>query len=76
MKIKYLFAKLQILGNTPILFLKTNFDSLYENSPKQDYIEYLATTTLNAASFQKSKISSRITEKLISCGKQSKLKIP
>ena len=34
-KIKDLFAKLQILGNTPILFLKTNFDSLYENSPKQ-----------------------------------------
>ena len=50
MKIKQLFAKLQILGNTPILSFKTNLDSLYENFPKQDYIEYLANTTLNAAS--------------------------
>ena len=34
LKIEDLFAKIQTLGKTLIIFLKTNFDSLYENSPK------------------------------------------
>ena len=65
----FLVTKLETkkcLGKIYISFLKTIYNSFYKNSPKRDYIEYLANTSLNAATsgkgskFQEEKFARRV----------------